>query len=78
MTEKEVSLGFPRKDGQLSIVLNKGGNRSGAGRKRLGITKKTSLTLSEDVWAKMESYCKENELSQSEALRNIINQYFSS
>ncbi|MFC5406566.1 hypothetical protein [Cohnella soli] len=76
MSNNEPRLGIPRNDGQLSIILNKGGARSGSGKKRLGLTKKTSLTLTEDIWKKIESYCKEHKISQSEALRNMINHYF--
>lgn len=76
MTNDKISIGTPRQDGQLSILFNKGGARNGAGKKRLGITKKTSLTLSEEIWGEIDLYCKENKTSQSEALRNIINQHF--
>ncbi|MFB9326225.1 hypothetical protein ACFFSY_09905 [Paenibacillus aurantiacus] len=77
MADQDPRLGIPRNDGQLSIVFNKGGARTGAGRKRLGITKKTSITLPEDIWRRLEAYCTEHGTTQSEALRTIITGYFS-
>lgn len=36
--------------------MTKGGRREGAGRKRQGITKKVSLTLSEELWHEIEIF----------------------
>jgi len=36
--------------------MEKDGKREGAGRKAKGITKKVSLTLSEDIWTEIEQY----------------------
>lgn len=49
----------------------RGGKRKGAGRKAFGITKKVSLTLSEDVWSEIGTLI-ENGSSQSEVLRSLI------
>lgn len=48
-----------------------GGKRKGAGRKAFGITKKVSLTLSEDVWSEIVTLI-ENGSNQSEVLRSLI------
>lgn len=49
----------------------RGGKRKGAGRKAFGITKKVSLTLSEDAWSEIGNLIK-NGSSQSEVLRRLI------
>ena len=46
----------------------RGGSRPGAGRPRQGVTKKVSLTLSEDVWKWLE----EQEGSMSAVLRSLV------
>ncbi len=76
MDNEKIKLGTPRNDGQLSMIFNKGGAREGAGRKRLGITKKVSLTLPEELWETLQAVCTENNTSQSEVLRSIISSYF--
>lgn len=50
----------------------RGGKREGAGRKGFGITKKVSLTLSEETWAEIEKLCEKGNLKQSKVLRDII------
>ncbi|PAE27939.1 hypothetical protein CHI07_17020 [Paenibacillus sp. 7884-2] len=50
---------------------SRGGKRKGAGRKGLGITKKVSLTLTEEVWEKIEQECKRGK-KQSQVLRDLI------
>lgn len=54
-----------------------GGFREGAGRPSLGITKKVSITLPDEIWTKIE---KDIELSdsktQSAYLRNLILNHF--
>lgn len=49
----------------------RGGKRVGAGRKAFGITKKVSLTLSEDVWIEIGNLIG-NGSNQSEVLRRLI------
>lgn len=54
----------------------RGGKREGAGRKATGITKKASITLSDDVWEQIEAEKAEKGLSQSAILREIIESYY--
>lgn len=47
--------------------------REGAGRPSLGVTKKVSITLLEEVWARVEQVIQEtNEKTQSAYLRHLI------
>ncbi|WP_233531937.1 ribbon-helix-helix domain-containing protein [Paenibacillus alkalitolerans] len=75
--KNNIKLGFSNKDGQVSIVFSKGGPREGAGRKGFGETKKISLTLPNETWGKIENHCSENNASRSEAIREMIEYYFS-
>jgi hypothetical protein len=50
--------------------MEHGGKREGAGRPSIGITKKISITLPEEIWETLERN-KEN-LSMSSYLREII------
>ena len=49
----------------------RGGKRKGAGRKAFGITKKVSLTLSEDAWSEIENLIEDGS-NQSKVLRSLI------
>lgn len=49
-----------------------GGKREGAGRPAVGVTKKVSLTLQEELWEKLEEIKEETGETQSALLRNII------
>jgi metal-responsive CopG/Arc/MetJ family transcriptional regulator len=42
------------------------------GRPAIGITKKISLTLSDEVWKEIEERCKLGKFSRSEVIREII------
>ncbi len=55
---------------------SKGGNRLGAGRKAIGITRKLSLTLSEKDWKEIDRRCGKGDYSVSEILRSIVEDYF--
>ncbi|OMD43088.1 hypothetical protein [Paenibacillus odorifer] len=74
--EDKVKVGLATKDGQLGFLFTRGGLREGAGRKSTGITKKVSLTLSEDVWQEIEQACEEQNASRSQVFRNIIEAHF--
>lgn len=60
-----------QKENEKSNQNQRGGKRKGAGRKAFGITKKVSLTLSEDVWSEIGNLI-ENGSNQSEVLRSLI------
>lgn len=75
--KNNIKLGVPNKDGQLSIMFSKGGAREGAGRKGFGETKKVSLTLSSEIWDKIQEHCTDNKSSKSEFIREMIECYFS-
>jgi hypothetical protein len=47
-----------------------GGYREGAGRPSLGITKKVSVTLPEEVWNEIE--CEKGDLTMSAFLRDLV------
>lgn len=49
----------------------RGGKRKGAGRKAFGITKKVSLTLSEEAWSEIENLIEDGS-NQSKVLRSLI------
>lgn len=55
--------------------VSKGGNRLGAGRKAIGITRKISLTLPEKDWAEIDRRCGKGDYSVSEILRSIVEDY---
>ncbi|WP_410768294.1 ribbon-helix-helix domain-containing protein [Fontibacillus sp. BL9] len=50
----------------------RGGNRKGAGRKPIGVTRKISLTLPQECWEEIDRYCHRGDYSVSEVLRSII------
>ncbi|MFC6334219.1 CopG family transcriptional regulator [Paenibacillus septentrionalis] len=76
MPKDKINVRVSNKDGQLGFVFTRGGLRQGSGRKGIGVTKKVSLTLSEELWDNIENYRTEHRLSRSEALRNIIESYY--
>lgn len=49
----------------------RGGKRKGAGRKGLGVTKKVSLTLSEEAWSEIEKLIEDGS-NQSKVIRSLI------
>lgn len=78
MTNNNIKVGISNKEGQLGFLFTKGGLREGAGRKSIGVTKKVSLTLTEEMWGQFEKHCSDLELSRSEAIRTMMEHYFSS
>ncbi|MBD7969940.1 ribbon-helix-helix domain-containing protein [Paenibacillus gallinarum] len=78
MTNNNIKVGVSNKEGQLGFLFTKGGLREGAGRKSIGVTKKVSLTLTEEMWEQFEKHCAELGLSRSEAIRTMMEQNFSS
>lgn len=77
MNNNKIKVGVSNKEGQLGFVFTRGGLREGSGRKSIGVTKKVSLTLTEDIWGKIESHCTVNKLSRSEVIRNILESFYS-
>lgn len=77
MAENNIKVDVSNKDGQLGFVFTRGGLREGSGRKGIGVTKKVSLTLTEELWDNIENYRKENNLSRSEALRHMVESFYS-
>ncbi|WP_284238294.1 hypothetical protein [Paenibacillus glycanilyticus] len=77
LNNDSIKVGISNKEGQLGFVFTKGGHREGSGRKSIGVTKKVSLTLTEETWDKIESYCVENKQSRSEVIRNILEAFYS-
>lgn len=55
----------------------RGGTRSGAGRPSIGVTKKVSITMPEEVWKAIDTYAHETG-SQSATIREIIQLWFES
>lgn len=76
MEDKQFKIGLSKKDGQLGFVFTRGGPREGAGRKGIGVTKKVSLTLTEDIWEEVDRECEDLEISRSSFLRNLIEAYY--
>jgi len=77
MNPKPIKVDVSNKEGQLGFVFTKGGLRQGAGRKSIGVTKKVSLTLTEELWAKIEADRAESDCSRSEIIRNILESFYS-
>ncbi|WP_341416335.1 ribbon-helix-helix protein, CopG family [Paenibacillus filicis] len=77
MSTEKIKIGISNKEGQLGFMSTRGGLRKGAGRKNIGATKKVSLTLKDEIWAKMDEHCAEHQLSRSEVIRTIIESYYS-
>lgn len=77
MSDNNIKIGISNKEGQLGFLFSRGGLREGAGRKSIGITKKVSLTLSEDMWERLEQDCSNNNRSRSEIIRNMIESFYS-
>lgn len=77
MSQDQIKIGISNKEGQLGFMPTRGGFREGAGRKSIGLTKKVSLTLTDQVWDKVEKQCSDHKLSRSEVIRNIIESYYS-
>lgn len=78
MSDNEIKVGVSNKDGQLGFMFTRGGLREGAGRKSIGVTKKVSLTLTDEMWANIEKHCADHQASRSEVIRNMIEFYYSS
>lgn len=76
MTNSDIKVGVSNKEGQLGFLFTKGGLREGAGRKSIGVTKKVSLTLTEEMWEQFEKHCAELEISRSQAIRTMMEQCF--
>lgn len=77
MNSDEIKVGVSTKDGQLGFMFTRGGLRAGSGRKSIGVTKKVSLTLTEEVWGKLERDCTDNKRSRSDVIREILESYYS-
>ena len=75
--DKNIKIGVSNKEGQLGFVFSRGGMREGAGRKNIGKTKKISLTLTDDLWEKLEKDCADNNQSRSEVIRKMIESFYS-
>ena len=76
MSKQKMRINVPDHEGQLSLLFSKGGTRTGAGRKGIGVTKKVSITLKAETWAEIEKHCSSGDISKSELLRNIIESYW--
>ncbi|KQX51371.1 MULTISPECIES: CopG family transcriptional regulator [unclassified Paenibacillus] len=77
MSNKKIKVGVANKEGQLGFLFSRGGLREGAGRKNIGLTKKVSLTLTDDIWERLEKDCADKKQSRSEVIRNIIESFYS-
>ncbi|MDO3409744.1 ribbon-helix-helix protein, CopG family [Saccharibacillus sp. CPCC 101409] len=76
MKSNPIKVDVSNKQGQLGFVFTKGGLREGAGRKSIGVTKKVSLTLTEEIWEKIEAEREEHNQSRSEIIRSILESYY--
>ncbi|TVX98662.1 ribbon-helix-helix domain-containing protein [Cohnella terricola] len=77
MNNNKIKVGVSNKEGQLGFVFSRGGLREGSGRKGFGVTKKVSLTLTEEMWKKIDDHCTDNKRSRSEVIRNILESFYS-
>lgn len=69
MSEKRKKT--PNGSGQSQTTAS-GGPRTGAGRKRIGATRKLSLTLPAACWQEIDRRCGGGDYSVSEIVRSII------
>ncbi|WP_338554257.1 ribbon-helix-helix protein, CopG family [Paenibacillus sp. KS-LC4] len=76
MDNHKIKVGVSNKEGQLGFLFARGGLREGSGRKSIGVTKKVSLTVTEEIWDKIENQCKDNKQSRSEVIRSILESYY--
>ncbi|KOP68352.1 hypothetical protein AMS62_26200 [Bacillus sp. FJAT-18019] len=77
MNDNDIKIGVSNKEGQLGFLFSRGGLREGAGRKSIGITKKISLTLTDDMWERLEKECINSNQSRSQVIRNMIESFYS-
>lgn len=77
MSNMKIKVGVTNKEGQLGLLFSRGGLREGAGRKGIGVTKKISLTLTDELWEKIENQCADNKQSRSKVIRHIIESFYS-
>lgn len=64
-----------KKQGAGNLSRTRGGNRLGAGRKPIGVTRKISLTLPQECWDEIDRRCDNGNYSISEILRAILDDY---
>ncbi|GIO90188.1 MULTISPECIES: ribbon-helix-helix domain-containing protein [Paenibacillus] len=76
LNDDQIKIGLSKKNGQLGFMFTRGGAREGAGRKGIGMTRKISLTLTEEIWEEIDRECGELEISRSAYLRNMIESYY--
>jgi len=76
MSNDNMKVGISNKEGQLGFMFAKGGPREGAGRKSIGVTRKVSVTLTDELWEIVDQHCSDHQLSRSELIRNMIESYF--
>ncbi|PAF33736.1 hypothetical protein CHI14_01055 [Paenibacillus sp. 7516] len=76
INDKNIKIGVSNKEGQLGFVFSKGGLREGSGRKSIGTTKKISLTLTDDLWERLEKDCTDNNQSRSEVIRKMVESFY--
>ncbi|RED83275.1 MULTISPECIES: ribbon-helix-helix domain-containing protein [Cohnella] len=76
MNANTIKVGVSNKEGQLGFMFTKGGHREGAGRKSIGVTKKVSLTLTDEMWERLDMHCEKHRVSRSEALRRLVEANF--
>lgn len=74
MNELETQLKFPPYVDYLPdhLKVTHGGKREGAGRPKLGTTKKVSLTLNDETWGRIKHISESKDISQSQAIRELI------
>jgi hypothetical protein len=75
MAKSEISVSLPKQDGQATLQLSRGGERAGAGRKKMkeGMeNRKLSLTLPSDWWKQIDSLKDHSKLPQSVVLHNLL------
>lgn len=62
--------------GQARLNMSRGGRRPGAGRKKLGETRRVSLTLPPEWWARIDNVRESQNRSQADVIRELLHGAF--
>jgi hypothetical protein len=65
LAKSEIQVNVPDQQGQATFKLARGGVRGGAGRKKIGITVKVSITLQQEEWDFIDEFVQHDETVNS-------------
>lgn len=59
-------------DGQSELLISRGGRRAGSGRKKIGETRRLSLTLPAEAWEFIDVVADQGRLKTAEVIRDKL------